>query len=173
MKKSIVYIIALSFVLGSCAKKSMSDFDILKEKIASKGASSGKTIKYVCDGVTSLPTGFQCLANSGGAKNPFRFTETKVLGTWYSSSYDVCITYKSDGTGVARFKGGIGFPASSTNIKWGIWVNSTGKEINASANHWYIMHQGIGDPQIELMSYNYSSGAPGESFGFVKQSCPF
>jgi hypothetical protein len=173
MKKNSLYIFALSIILISCAKKSMDDFEILKDKIANDGSSSGKNVKYVCDGITTLPTGFQCLTNSGGAKAPFRYTETKVLGSWSSADYDVCITYKSDGTGVARFKGGIGFPTTSKNIKWGIMVASDGKEVMAAAGRWYIMHEGIGDPQIELMSYNYSTGAPGESFGFVKQSCPF
>jgi len=174
--RKIFLLVLISACLG-CTKKSLEDFDIIEGKITgtSGGTAGGNgNLNLVC-GSGSLPTGYHCLTNSGGASAPHSYQEALHLGNWHSSNYDVCISYNSNGTGIARFKAPTlgGGSTSVVNIKWGILVNSDGSRVKATDNHYYITHQGIGDPQIEMLTYRISNGVIGENFSFVKQSCPF
>jgi hypothetical protein len=178
MRYLYLLIIVISFV--GCKKQSVEDFGIIEGKFnGTDGGASGNgngsgSLKLVCGG-SNLPSGFHCLTNSGGATAPHSYQEKLHLGNWHSSDYDICISYNSDGTGVVRY-GPSGFGGGGTtvvNIKWGILVNSDGSRVNATANHYYITHEGIEDPQVEMLTYRISNGAIGENFGFVKQSCPF
>lgn len=165
--------LCLLLLFAGCKKKSVEDFELLEDKFTGTNGSSG-SLNLVCGG-SALPSGYHCLTNSGGATAPHSYKETLHLGNWHSSTYDVCINYNSDGTGQARFgPSGIGGGGTTVvDIRWGILVNSDGSPVPASADHYYITHEGIGDPQIEMMTYRISNGAIGENYSFVKESCPF
>lgn len=133
--------------------------------------STGTNMSLRCDDPTSFPTGYHCLQNSGGAKAPHKYDIDGIKGTtWYYEN--VCITYNPNGSGTARFKQPNG-SVQSKSIRWGILVNSKGTPEVLGGGQWLLSHEGIGDPQVEGLTFNPSTKKIGESWPFTKGSCPF
>lgn len=108
---------------------------------------------------STLPTGFQCISASG--KSTLTTTNIPELyGCWDSKSFDFCVEYKSNGTGIITYKPSSFVAGSTQNIKWGAMVKANGDLLLSNVGTIYIAHeslQGSIDPQIALLSFKQST----------------
>jgi hypothetical protein len=93
-------------------------------------------------------------------------TSGLVNKIWYYEN--VCITYGAEGRGTVRFRNQHAIP-----IRWGVLSRSTGVPEVTTTGHWLLYHQGIGDPQIEQLTFHPETETVGEAWPFRIGTCPF
>jgi len=130
----------------------------------------GTPLDLRCGVPESIVYGYWCLTNSGGATAPHKWKDLPLAGsTWQYEN--LCISYGEGGLGAARFKNPNG-TVGQRAIRYGVLSKANG-EPEAGAGHWLLFHEGIGDPQVEQLPFNPSTGAVGESWPFTKGGCSF
>lgn len=141
----------------------------------------GTPLNLRCDGPESvLYDGYWCLTNSGGATAPHKWKDLPLAGsTWQYEN--VCISYGGGGRGDARFKEPSG-AVTQKAIRYGVLSRSNGEPEVTTSGHWLLYHEGIGDPQVEQLTFRPEieavgeapkSGVVGEAWPFREGSCTF
>jgi hypothetical protein len=130
----------------------------------------GTPLNLRCDVPESIVDGYWCLTNSGGATAPHKWEGLAVAGqTW--NYENLCISYKKDGYGTARFKDPDN-SVSTKSIRYGVLSRSSGTPEVTDTGDWLLYHEGIGDPQVEQVTLDPTTGAVGKAWPFTKD-CPF
>ena len=146
----------------------------------------GTPVSLYCSGrETPLPYGWWCLTNSGGATAPHRwdnlslteeypdepdFPNAILAGrTW--QYVNLCISYGGGGYGTARFNNPDG-SISELRIRYGVLARSNGYPETTESKDWLLYHEGIGDPQVEQLTFDPATGQVGAAWPFAK-GCTF
>lgn len=131
----------------------------------------GTPLDIRCDVAESVVHGYWCLTNSGGATAPHNWKDLPLSGnTWQYQN--LCISYGEGGQGEARFKEPSG-NITPRPIRYGVLSRRSGVPEVTASGHWLLYHEGIGDPQVEQLTFHPTSGAVGEAWPFLKGSCAF
>jgi hypothetical protein len=145
-------LVVLLLVIIGCEKED--------EEPGSGGSGGSSSLNLSCSG--TMPTNYQCIKGPTGLSTTTTYKIPEVYGSWNSNSYDFCVTYSSNGTGVIKYKASGFNPGSTQNIKWGAMVNSKGEILTSSQGTISIVHQSTSstpvDPQIVMLTFYRSSG---------------
>jgi hypothetical protein len=119
----------------------------------------------------SIVFGYHCLTNSGGATAPHNWIILAELtgSTWYYEN--LCIMYGAQGKGVAKFREPSG-TITTKALRYGVLARASGMPEEESGT-WFLYHEGIGDPQVEQLTYHTGSKEVGKAWPFTKGTCPF
>lgn len=146
----------LALILMTC---SVTFFGCDKLEDDPDDAGSSSSLSLSCG--STLPANFQCIKGPTGLSTTTTYKIPEVWGAWNSNSYDFCVTYSSNGTGIIRYKPSGLSSGSTQNIKWGAMVNSKGELLVSSAGSIMIVHQSTSstpvDPQIASLTFFRSS----------------
>ena len=74
--------------------------------------------------------------------------------------------------GQARFRGPSG-TITTKALRYGVLSRSSGVPEEASGGNWLLYHEGIGDPQVEQVTYHPGSKEVGKAWPFTEGDCPF
>lgn len=123
---------------------------------------------------TQLPYGYWCLTNSGGATAPHNWVdiEAGLQNQWWHQS-NVCIHYRAQGRADAYFKNPDGTVSAISSMKTGVLCRMSGAPEVTGNGKWLLYHQGIGDPQIEQLTYDPVTHKVGEAWPWINGACPF
>jgi len=132
---------------------------------------SGTPLDIRCDAPDSVVYGYSCLTNSGGATAPHKWIDLPVAGTTWNYE-NVCISYGAGGRGQARFRNPSG-TITTHALRFGVLSRSSGTPEVTTSGHWLLYNEGIGDPQVEQLTYNPGNQQVGEAWPFVSGACPF
>jgi hypothetical protein len=133
----------------------------------------GTPLDIRCDVPESVVRGYWCLTNSGGATAPHKWKDLPLpVSTWRYEN--LCISYGANGFGKARFKNPDN-TISERKIRYGVLSRSNGNPEVTDTGLWLLYHEGIGDPQVEQVTFNPNTNpnAVGESWPFTKGDCSF
>jgi hypothetical protein len=140
----------------------------------------GTPVSLYCSGrETPLPYGWWCLQNSGGATAPHRWKDLSLDGEYPNAILanrswqyvNLCISYDAHGRGTARFKNPDG-SISEVRIRYGVLSRSSGVPEVTESGDWLLYHEGIGDPQVEQLTFNPANGKVGAAWPF-SEGCTF
>lgn len=133
--------------------------------LASCDSSDPSAGPYDCSNST-IPDGAQCF-EFDSEQHAFLFKDIDVVGSWSSSEYETCITYKADGTGTFRYWGIVGsVPRDDSSVKWGVWVDVDGDPVLTTNSQPIIVHHLEGgtvlDRRLTGLSHPESGGLGGD-----------
>ncbi len=145
-------------------------------------ASGGTGLDLVCPSSAAagsrpggFPTGYHCMVNSGGNRVPGKYAVPTLTGSpwWVDTSAGVCVSWKGDGSSVARFKGSFGAAATQTSGHWGLIVRRSGVP-EGPENAQYLFTSNL-DAQTQLLSFDSTrSDDVVNNYAFQKRSsCPW